>query len=301
MIHIKTCIVTPFTISLLATQRCMAQSWIFSIFSSPVDERLRECRRSVESNRRKLYLRQRREQLNAQQAEQRMRQAERSSNVDQAREYAQQILQAKAAEVQVIQTIGRLQELERSLSTSENIVQLEQVMTDMTQALAQLNNVTPPQRMQHYMMHMERQHQQLEMKRDMMYETTESMRESDSVSAAGDMGDVDALRQARDAVDSPLTSLSSASSSPSGMMGGVAGGSSASTDTALQELERLSRMAAADQSAHEHAASLDPASRLVLEATRQRVTRQAQAALPPAPRSTTLSITASAATHTPHV
>lgn len=274
----------------------MSQSWIFSIFSPSVDDRLRECRRTVESNRRKLLMSQRREQLNAQKAEQCMRRAEAAGHVDQAREYAQQILQARAAEVQLIQTIGRLQELERSLTTSEGVVQMEQVMTDMTQALMQLNNVTPPQRMQHYMMHLERQHQQLDMKREMMYDATESMREGDVTceSAAGSASDIDALRQARASVGAPFASSSSTTLSSVG--------DDSSTSSALQELEHLSRIAAMDQVVHEQEASLDPASRLVLEAARQREMRQAQAALPHAPRTLNTSLPLiGAPSHTPRI
>lgn len=263
----------------------MAQSWIFSIFAPSVDDRLRECRRTVESNRRKLLMRQQRERLNAQQAEQHMRRAEALGQIDQAREYALQVIQARAAEVQLIQTVSRLQELERSLSNSENVVQMEQVMTDMTQALMQLNNVTPPQRMQHYMMHLERQHQQLEMKRDLMYEATESMRESDGAcdSAAGDSSDMDALRLARDAIKMPVASLLSTAIVGSTSTGSANYGDDA-TSAALRELEHLSRMASVDQRAHDCETSLDPASRLVLEATRRREARQAQAALPQTPR-----------------
>lgn len=238
---------------------------------------------------------QRREQLNAQKAEQCMRRAEAAGHVDQAREYAQQILQARAAEVQLIQTIGRLQELERSLTTSEGVVQMEQVMTDMTQALMQLNNVTPPQRMQHYMMHLERQHQQLDMKREMMYDATESMREGDVAceSAAGSASDIDVLRQARASVGAPFASSSITLS---------AVGGDSSTSSAMQELEQLSRIAAMDQTVHEQEASLDPASRLVLEAARQREMRQAQAALPQAPRTLNTSLPLiGVPSHTPRI
>lgn len=256
----------------------MSQSWIFSLFTPSVEDRLRECRTTVSRNRRKLEQQQKNERTKALRAEQLMRQAEAAGKVNQAREYALQVMQAQAAEVQVIQTIGRLEELERSLATSESVVQMEQVMTDMTQALVQLNNVTPPQRMQHNMMHLERQHQMLGMKRDLMHEATESMRESDAEvgSAAGDAQDVDALRIARDAVAAPFDSTSTSSCSSGG------GGGDSSVE-AMSELDRLSRLAAAEQSARDHEASLDPASRMVLEAARQREARKARLALPKTP------------------
>jgi hypothetical protein len=200
----------------------------------------------------------------------------------QAHQYATQILAAEAAEVQVLQTIRELEEFERSLARSETVVQMEQVMTTMAEALTQLNAATPPQRMQRRMMHLERQHGQLELKNEMMQDVAESMRETD-------LEDVDTT--AADALSKMYESMQKGAGGGSSeyTLHAFAASSENTSDSAETELHRLDRLAEAEQNAAEldlSYKSLDPASKLVLEAARAREVRKAQTSLPRIPRQT---------------
>jgi hypothetical protein len=254
-------------------------SWIFTLFSDP-QKKLSECRQKVKKERTRLRTCQYEEQKKAHSAKNSMNSALSKKQLAQAHVYATQILAAEAAEIQVLQTIQKLEELERSLARSETVVQMEQVMTTMAEALAQLNAATPPQRMQYRMMHLERQHGQLEVKNEMMQDAAESMRETD-------LEGVDTT--AADALSKMYES----------MQKGAGGGSSEYTlratttssestlDSAETELQRLDRLAEAEQNAAEldlSYKSLDPASKLVFEAARAIEARKAQASLPRIPR-----------------
>lgn len=274
-------------------------SWLFTLFDPSPADKLRECRRTVSTEHRRLKQLQQRERQNMFQARLMKERAVANNELGQAHQYATQELASEAAEIQLLNMQNKLVEFQRALERSETVVQMEQVMISMSQALAQLNASISPQHMQHQVMHLEMNHSQLELKHEMLLEATESMRESDNQSV--DTTQVEILKSI------------SASSNQSG-----SGGNSAQTITIpsdiseedareLRELQALVFKAEAESGGSSSSsaiseASLDPAARLVLETQRAQKLRKEQSKLPTVPKKpmpTSTTITGSVRTSPP--
>lgn len=275
-------------------------SWLFTLLQPSPAAKLRECQSAVNREKNRLGMRQRKEQANIRNAQVLMERAVRAQKMEQAYQYASQKLAATNAEVQILGMIHQLTEFSRSLERARTIVEMEQVMTNMTQALVQLNTAMSPQRMQRQMMHMEMHHSQLELKHDMIVDAAEGMRDTDMDSV--DTSQVDALRiasmdmthgSAGGGMDRSSTSTSRVSEKET-RDGGGGSQSSSHTDVVSDddpELLDLLRQAEAMQlrgdgrSSSSKATSppLDAASKLVLEAMQSQQVREIQKSMPRVP------------------
>lgn len=271
-------------------------SWLFTLFQPSPAEKLRECQRAVNREKMRLETRRGKEQANIRNAQVLMDRAVRAKKMEQAYQYASQKLAATNAEVQILGMMHQLTEFSRSLERARTIVEMEQVMTTMTQALVQLNTAMSPQRMQRQMMHMEMHHSQLELKHDMIVDAAEGMRDTDMDSV--DSSQVDALKiasmdmshgNAGGGIDRSSTSAPRVSEKET-----HAGSSSSSSHTDVAsddpELLDLLRQAEAMQSHGDGRTSvkpttapLDAASKMVLEAMQSQQVREIQKSMPRVP------------------